>query len=115
MRKTSLASSTTGRTLLPSRMDLYAHVLVCLQRHSMPFFAEARPGTGRKEFSATLGQLASLLERGGREIPVKGGAGFDLWCDGGELSRGNVMVGLCTCSASGHSIVGPFSHLQHNQ
>ena len=77
------------------------------------FFAEAGPGTGRKGFSATLRQLASLLERGGREIPVKGGSGFDLWCDGGELSRGNVMVGLCTCS--GHSILGPFSHLQYNQ
>jgi hypothetical protein len=43
--------------------------------------------TGRKEFSAVLAQLTSLLQRGEREMPMKGEASSSLWCEGR-----NVMV-----------------------
>jgi hypothetical protein len=33
-----------------------------------------------KEFSAVLEHLASLLERGGRQVSKTGGAGSGLWC-----------------------------------
>ncbi|KAI0253430.1 hypothetical protein BJV78DRAFT_209484 [Lactifluus subvellereus] len=56
-------------------------------------FAGTQPVHWKEEFSAAPGQLGSLLERGEREISVKGGAGSGLWCEGGELNWTDVMVG----------------------
>ena len=65
-------------------------------------FLQAQESEGqtvaREEFSNAIGQLTSLLERGEREILVKGGAGSGLWCGGGELNWTDVMVGPCTCN-----------------
>jgi len=67
-------------------------------------FLQAQDSEGqtaaREEFSNAIGQLTSLLERGEREILVKGGAGFGLWCDGGELNWTDVMVGPWLLRAS---------------
>ena len=107
----SLADNTTGRTLLPPRTDSYAqaaHVSRVLFPAFYRFLQGQDQATGRKKFSAALGQLTSL-ERGERGISVKGGAGSGLWCEGGESNWTDVMVGPCTCS--GQSIFGlSFSH-----
>ena len=43
--------------------------------------------TGRKEFCAGLAQLTSLLQRGEREMSVKGEASSSLWCEGEDAMR----------------------------
>ncbi|KAI0253415.1 hypothetical protein BJV78DRAFT_1153047 [Lactifluus subvellereus] len=74
---TALAGNTTGRTLIPPHpaphTDPYARALGQDQ------------STGKREFSAAFGQPTSLLERGERDISVKGGAGSGLWCESGEF------------------------------
>ena len=52
--------------------------------------------TGARDFSASLGQLVALLERGEREmIVVNRGPGSGLWYVDGELNWTDVMAGPC--------------------
>ncbi|KAI0297366.1 glutathione S-transferase [Russula brevipes] len=100
-----LAEGTTGRTLLPSRADPYARALVRLQadhisRTLVPafyrFLQAQRPEAqtvGAQEFSGALEQLASLLERGEREVALKQGPGSGLWYEHGDLNWTDVLAG----------------------
>ena len=109
----SLAESegitTAGKTLLPPRTDPYARALVRLQadhisRTLVPAFyrflqaqdSDAQT-SGAREFARALEHLASLLERGEREVGanLKRGPGSGLWFEDGELGWTDVMAGPC--------------------
>src|SRR5579863_5699869 len=94
----SLTEGTTGKTLLPPKSDPYARALVRLQadhisRSLVPAFYRFLQAqdpdaqvAGMQEFTDAVEHLASLLERGEREIAAKRGPGSGLWHEDGELN-----------------------------
>ena len=86
----SLTEGATGKTLLPPKSDPYARALVRLQadhisRALVPAFYRflqaqdpAAQAAGAQEFTGAVEHLASLLERGEREIAAKRGPGSGL-------------------------------------
>jgi glutathione S-transferase len=110
------AEGTTGKTLLPPRTDPYARALVRLQadhvsRTLVPAFyrfLQAQDpdaqASGAHDFARALEHLASLLERGAREVQAartlepSAGPGSGLWVEDGELNWTDVMAGPCEFS-----------------
>ncbi|KAI6158533.1 glutathione S-transferase [Pisolithus thermaeus] len=99
-RSTSLASTSTKRSLLPPLSDPYARALVRLQsdhinRTLVPAFyrylqaqdPDAQIAGGR-EFLDAIETLVGLFERAEREV---GGTG--LWKEGGKLGLADILVG----------------------
>ena len=101
----SLASKTTGKSLLPDIKEPYFRALVRLQcdhinRSLVPSFYrylqaqdEEAIVNGAKEFTEALNGLTNLLQRAEKEAPGTRACG--LWEDGGELNLTDVMAGPC--------------------